>query len=98
MSDLIGSLRDLAEAPWRDLLEPLIVFERVLAADPAKAYGRMDFASRELYRHTVAHFAKHSDCAEMEIAEIAIDLSQRVAKDQHPILAWCGAGRMLATT
>ena len=81
VSDLIGSLRELAEAPWKDLLEPLIVFERVLAADPAQAYARMDFASRELYRHTVAHFADHSDCSELEIAQIAIDLSQRAAKD-----------------
>jgi len=50
------------------LLEPLIVFERVLAADPAGAYARMDFQSRELYRQTVAHFAAHSDCTELEIA------------------------------
>ena len=99
ISDLIGSLRELAEAPWKDLLEPLIVFERVLAADPAQAYARMDFASRELYRHTVAHFADHSDCSELEIAQIAIDLSAASRQGTStPILGWRGAGRMLATT
>ncbi|MGB8887869.1 MAG: glucoamylase family protein [Candidatus Korobacteraceae bacterium] len=90
VSDLIGSLRELSEAPWKDLLEPLIVFERVLAADPAHAYARMDFASRELYRHTVAHFAAHSDCTELEIAQLAIDLSHR-ARNEHepdPRLVW----------
>ena len=84
VSDLIGSLRELSEAPWKDLLESLIVFERVLAADPAGAYARMDFQSRELYRHTVAHFAAHSDCTELEIAQLAIDLGQRAKNDHEP--------------
>jgi len=83
VSDLIGSLRELSEAPWKDLLEPLIVFERVLAADPAGAYARMDFQSRELYRQTVAHFAAHSDCTELEIAQLAVDLGRRATKDQE---------------
>jgi cyclic beta-1,2-glucan synthetase len=84
VSDLIGSLRELSEAPWKDLLEPLIVFERVLATDPALAYARMDFQSRELYRHTVAHFAANSDCTELEIAQMAIDLGKRAAKEHEP--------------
>ena len=71
----MGSMRELSEAPWKELLEPLIVFDPVLAQDPAKAYIRMDFQSRELYRHTVTHFAEHSDCSELEIAQHAIDLT-----------------------
>jgi hypothetical protein len=84
VSDLIGSLRQLSEAPWKDLLESLIVFERVLAADPAGAYARMDFPSRELYRHTVAHFATNSGGSELEIAQLAVDLAQRAMKEHEP--------------
>jgi hypothetical protein len=84
ISDLIGSLRELSEAPWKDLLEQLIIFERVLAADPADAYARMDFPSRELYRHTVAHFAANSGGSELEIAQLAVDLAQRAMKDHEP--------------
>ncbi len=80
ISDLFGTLRELTEAPWKELLEPLIVFEWILAADPAKAYARMDFQSRELYRHTVAHYAEHSDCTELEIAKLAIDMAQQAQK------------------
>ena len=76
ISELITSLRDLTEAPWKELLERLIVFERILAADPAGAYSRMDFPSRELYRHTVAHLAEHSNCSEPEIAQLALDLAR----------------------
>ena len=90
ISMLIGSMRDLSEAPWKELLEPLIVFEQVLAQDPAKAYARMDYASRELYRHTVTHYAEHSDCSEMEIAGTALELAEESTR--HPAsdsrLAW----------
>jgi hypothetical protein len=90
ISVLIGSMRDLSEAPWKELLEPLIVFERVLAQDPAKAYARMDYQSREMYRQTVAHFAEHSDCSEVEIAHAALELAEEA--QQHPPadprLAW----------
>ncbi len=90
ISDLMGSMRDLSEAPWRELLEPLIVFDSVLKQDPAKAYLRMDFQSRELYRHTVTHFAENSDCSELEIAQHAIDLTKESvnAPPADPRLAW----------
>ena len=90
ISVLISSMRELSEAPWKEILEPLIVFEPILAADPAKAYAQMDFASRELYRHTVAHFAEHSDCSETEIAKLALEMAQE--SERHPArdrrLAW----------
>ncbi len=83
MGVLITSLRGVNEAPWKELLEPLIVFDRVLAADPAKAYLRMDYASREIYRNTVAEYAQHSDCSELEIAQLALRLAIESQKHQH---------------
>ena len=77
------SLRDIAQAPWRELLEPLIVFEQVLRRDPAGAYARMDVSTREMYRRAVVHLAAHSDCSQLEIAEHALSLareSQRSAQ------------------
>ena len=90
ISDLMASMRESSEAPWRELLEPLIVFEPVLALDPARAYARSDFQSRELYRHTVAHYAEHSDCSELEIAQQAIDLALESVSNPpaDPRLAW----------
>ena len=98
MSELITSLRDLTEAPWKELLEPLIAFDPMLAADPANAYSRMDFQSRELYRHTVAHFAEHSDCSELEIAQLALDLARESQKHRDRIHVWRCASRMSAIT
>ncbi|HTV65794.1 MAG TPA: hypothetical protein VMD98_09325, partial [Bryocella sp.] len=90
ISALITSMRELSEAPWKELLEPLIVFEPILAADPAKAYARMDFQSREFYRHTVAHYAVHSDCTELEIAQTALEMAQEAHRHPafDPRLTW----------
>ena len=90
ISDLFTSMRELSQAPWKELLEPLIVFDRILAADPAKAYARMDFQSRELYRHTVARFAERSDCSETEIAQLALEMAQKSTRHpaHDPRLAW----------
>lgn len=87
---LITSLRDVDEAPWSELLEPLIIFDRVLARDPAKAYSRMDYASRELYRRTVTEYAKHSGCSELEVAQLALQLARDAQKrpPSDPRLAW----------
>ena len=83
MGVLITSLREVNEAPWKDLLEPLIVFDHVLSSDPAKAYGRLDYASRELYRNTVAEYAERSDFSELEIAKIALQLTLDSQKQKH---------------
>ena len=50
ISDLMGSMREMSEAPWKELLEPLIVFEPVLAQDPARAYARMDFETAKTFK------------------------------------------------
>ncbi len=80
---LIDSLRNAIEAPWKELLEPLIVFDKVLQQDTSEAYARSDFQTRELYRHTVAHLAEHSDCSELEIAQLALSLAQESQKQKH---------------
>ncbi len=43
----IRSLRDVSQAAWKEVLEPLVVFDQILRQDPAGAYPRMDFESRE---------------------------------------------------
>jgi hypothetical protein len=72
----IHSLREIAQAPWRELLEPLIVFDQVLRQDPAGAYAHMDVDTREMYRRAVIHLAAHSDCSELEIAQQALALAR----------------------
>jgi cyclic beta-1,2-glucan glucanotransferase len=85
----ISSLRDTTQASWKDVLEPLILVDTILRQDPAGAYARMDFDSRELYRRKVVTIAQRSDCTEMEVANEALALAREAARadDNDPRLA-----------
>jgi hypothetical protein len=72
----VKSLRDVVQASWNELLEPLIMFDRVLRRDPAQAYAAMDFESRALYRNKLAKIAGRSDMSEMEVANETLALAQ----------------------
>ena len=72
----LGSLRTINLSDWAILIEPLILFDRLLYQDPAQTYGKMDFESRQLYRKRIAFIARHSDCTETEVAQVALDLAR----------------------
>ncbi|MGB7133341.1 MAG: glycosyl transferase, partial [Candidatus Sulfotelmatobacter sp.] len=83
------SIREIEETNRKILIEPLIRFDRILREDPAGAYPRMDYASRELYRKKVVKLASHSDCSEMEVARAALALAREAQKnpDADPRIA-----------
>ena len=76
VSVCVRSLRDVGHTNWKDALEPVMSIDRVLDQDPAEAYSRMDFESRQLYRKKVANIAQHSDCSELEVAKAAVKLAE----------------------
>jgi cyclic beta-1,2-glucan synthetase len=78
----IRSLREIAETSWKEIIEPLIAFDRVLDQDPAGAYPRMDFESRELYRKKIVEIAERCDSTEMEVAQEALSLAGEAHKQQ----------------
>jgi len=77
IGNTIGSLRFLGLMDWREFVETLSVVERTLREDPAGVYGRMDFATRDRYRHAVEEVARVSDRAESEVAGAALALARR---------------------
>ncbi len=80
IANCIGSLRFLEAMDWRDFVEATSVVERVLRGDPAGVYERMEFATRDQYRHAVEELGKHSPLSEKEIAEAAVRLSGGVGR------------------
>jgi cyclic beta-1,2-glucan synthetase len=79
----IRSLRDVGQTTWKDILEPLMLIDRVLRQDPAAAYGEMDFESRDLYRSRISKIAEHSDFGESEVAKAALTLAQDARNQSH---------------
>ncbi len=79
----VNSLREISQAGWKDILEPFILFDKVLREDPVGAYPQMDFESRDFYRTELAKIGEHSDLTEMEIAATAVTLAREAQSRQH---------------
>jgi len=79
ISNSIGSLRLLAATDWHAFVETMSVAERTLREDPGGVYGRMDFATRDHYRHVLESIARRSGLAEDEVARSCVQLAQEAA-------------------
>ncbi len=79
ISNSIGSLRFLGAMDWREFVERMSVVEHILCEDPDGVYGKMDFATRDRYRHVVEKIAKESRLSESEVARIAIQSAREAA-------------------
>ena len=75
LSNSIGSLRFLGAMDWREFVETTSAVNRILREDPSEVYEKMDFATRDRYRHTVENIAKRSPLSETDIALGAIRLA-----------------------
>ena len=82
VSNSIHSLRFLTTMDWREFVETMSVVEKVLREDPADVYVRMDFVTRDHYRHVVETIAKHSSIFERDIARIAVDLAAKARSEK----------------
>ena len=76
MSNSIGSLRFLGAVDWRDFVEAMSLVEETLRQDEGGIYARMDFSTRDRYRHVVENIARHSQLSESEVASEAIRLAK----------------------
>src|SRR5271165_1177799 len=83
--DLLHSLQEIRQTSWKIVIEPLILFDRILREDPARAYPRMDYETRELYRQQLVKIAERCDCSEMKVAgevlHLAREAESRLSED-----------------
>jgi cyclic beta-1,2-glucan synthetase len=75
VSNSIASLRFLGAMDWPEFVETMSVVERTLREDPARVYARMEFATRDHYRHAVERNARNSRLSEEDVARAAIGLA-----------------------
>ncbi len=76
VANSIGSLRLLGATHWPEFVETLSSVEQILREDPIGVYGRMDFGTRDTYRHAVEDFARRSSGDEPAVARKAVELAQ----------------------
>ncbi len=75
VGNIITSMRLLSDLDWRDFFENVSLVDPILARDPAGAYAKMDFTTRDRYRHVIERLSKRSKATELEVADRAIQLA-----------------------
>ena len=78
----INSLRFLDSNDWRQFVSNQSLIEQTLSTDPAGVYAKMDFATRDRYRHAVEAIARRSDYSEYEVACKAVQLAEKQGQMQ----------------
>jgi cyclic beta-1,2-glucan synthetase len=79
ISNSIDSLRFLGAMDWKEFVETMSIIEQILHKDPGGYYNKMDFSTRDHYRHVIEKIAKTSSWSEIEVAGKAIELAQQNA-------------------
>lgn len=88
VGNIITSMRLLSTLDWNDFFEKVSLIEPLLGKDPADAYSRMEFSSRDRYRHVIERISKRTNTSELKIAEAVVKLAyeaanQNVAAKKH---------------
>jgi cyclic beta-1,2-glucan synthetase len=80
MSNSITSLRLVSTMDWSRYVESVSLVEQILRRDPAGAYGRMDFESRDRYRHAVEELADPTGEAQVRVALRVVESARRAGE------------------
>ena len=85
LANSLASLRLLERIDWHAFVETASAVEGVLRRDPAGVYERMDFATRDHYRHVVERLARQCGQIETEVAAAALALAEGAddARSRH---------------
>ena len=99
MANLIGSLRLISTFDWSEFFESVSLVEQVLQRDPPGVYGRMDFRSRDRYRHAIEDLAPPTGDGQLLLALTCVERARQVhvrtpdARDAHIGYHLIGGGR-----
>src|SRR5207302_7419740 len=85
VGNIITSMRLLSTLDWKDFFETVSLIDPELAKDPAKVYSRMDFATRDRYRHVIERISKGTKKSEPDIARAALRMAEEAGSSGEDI-------------
>ncbi|MGL5153006.1 MAG: GH36-type glycosyl hydrolase domain-containing protein [Clostridium sp.] len=77
IGSIIKSLREVEAANWKAFFENTSQVEKILNSDPSNVYKKMDFKSKDYYRHKIESISRKFQVDEVVIAEKVVYLSNR---------------------
>ncbi|MFU8890591.1 MAG: GH36-type glycosyl hydrolase domain-containing protein [Anaerosomatales bacterium] len=92
IANSITSVRFLEAFDWKGFFEETSFVELILRTDPVGVYARMDFHSRDRYRHVLEKLARRCALGEIAVAEAAMSWALEGAElaDGDPALGHVG--------
>jgi cyclic beta-1,2-glucan synthetase len=81
VGNVVASLRLCSTQDWSAYFEAVSLVEEVLQRDPAAAYGRMDFLSRDRYRQAIEDLADGSGEGELRMALRVVESARLADED-----------------
>ncbi len=75
VANIITSMRLLSSLNWRDFFESLSLVDRIFEKD--STYRKMDFTTRDRYRHTIEKLSKKTKRLETDITKEIVELSEQ---------------------
>lgn len=81
IANIISSMRLLSNIDWKIFFESVSLIDRELGNDPTGDYKKMEFATRDDYRHNIERISKRTKADEMDIAQRAVQMS--AAEGRH---------------
>lgn len=75
MGNSITSLRSIDAIDWKTFFESISDVEEILSKDPCGIYKKMDFETRDNYRHNIEVISKNSGMSEKNIAMEVLSLA-----------------------
>lgn len=86
----ISSLRFLTLVDWKEFVETASIIDAVLRKDPTATYPRMDFATRDRYRHLTEEIARRGRVEQVDVARKALELAQEGAASNDDVRGHVG--------
>ncbi len=84
VANAVTSLRLCATLDWSEYVESVSLVEAVLQRDPAGAYGRMDFLSRDQLRRAVEELAPPTGDGQIRVALKVVESARQAAATGSP--------------
>lgn len=82
IGNVITSMRLISAVDWVAFFERTSLTEQILRRDPAGIYARMDYESRDRYRHVVEDLSDNCQSSETEVAEKVVSLAEKAPTNQ----------------
>ncbi|MFA6236469.1 MAG: glucoamylase family protein [Bacteriovorax sp.] len=81
VGNIVTSMRLLSTCDWQEFFENVSLVDPLLSEDPSGVYKKMDFATRDRYRHVIEGLSKKSDTEELGVAALAVKMARET--NQH---------------